>query len=452
MSHTYTPAESALISAAPEQPIAAQTEVPQGFIDYVQANYHGTVEFERPEWHADRLWRAAMHQLKVAQSIASSATTEDDKALMDAIKHGTSMLRQNADGTRTHIPYAEIYAQPIADVSAPTDERGLFEAHCQNVFSATERTKDGTYFYATTRTAWLAWQAARAAAAPVSGPTEDTLTKLHNRVKEMQEAAYTFGEYSKEAVSAALDGVLDEIAAISAAPVSGQGASTWEWAPDLKLADDEVIHYSQIYQTAEGLPVMTDSGQHSTWNVASVFKRAADGVDYRNPVRILAVEPSAYIDSRPDIRYPLFSHPDDSAVDRFAAAMKIKMAESRAKGRSGWDNEVLCPAERLQSMLCDHVAKGDPVDVGNFAMMLFNRGERTIDSRPRSEDSRAEVADFIEKRAQEYLDGNAGTEHDTGAITWHYGEAGRDYYNTLTELAEEIRALASTTPQKADNE
>lgn len=75
-----------------------------------------------------------------------------------------------------------------------------------------------------------------------------------------------------------------------------------------------------------------------------------------------------------------------------------------------------------------------------------------IDSRPRSEDSRAEVADFIEKRAQEYLDGNAGTEHDTGAITWHYGEAGRDYYNTLTELAEEIRALASTTPQKADNE
>jgi hypothetical protein len=28
-------------------------------------------------------------------------------------------------------------------------------------------------------------------------------------------------------------------------------------------------------------------------------------------------------------------------------------------------------------MLADHVRKGDPVDVGNFAMMLFNRGEAT---------------------------------------------------------------------------
>ena len=74
---------------------------------------------------------------------------------------------------------------------------------------------------------------------------------------------------------------------------------------------------------------------------------------------------------------PVFNHPDDSAVDRFAAAMKAKMADSRAKGRSGWDNEALCPAERLQAMLCDHVAKGDPVDVGNFAMMLFNRGAPT---------------------------------------------------------------------------
>ncbi len=53
----------------------------------------------------------------------------------------------------------------------------------------------------------------------------------------------------------------------------------------------------------------------------------------------------------------------------------------------------------------------------------------------------AYVADFIDKRAQEYLDGNAGTEHDTGAIVWHCGEAGRDYYYTLTELAEEIRAI-----------
>lgn len=66
-------------------------------------------------------------------------------------------------------------------------------------------------------------------------------------------------------------------------------------------------------------------------------------------------------------------HTDDLAVDRFAAAMKAKMAASRAKGRNGWDNPDLCPVERLQGMLLDHLAKGDPVDIGNFAMMLFNR-------------------------------------------------------------------------------
>jgi hypothetical protein len=70
-------------------------------------------------------------------------------------------------------------------------------------------------------------------------------------------------------------------------------------------------------------------------------------------------------------------HPDDAAVDRFAAAMKAKLANQRAKGYGGWDVPDQCPAERLQTMLVDHITKGDPVDVGNFAMMLFCRGEKT---------------------------------------------------------------------------
>lgn len=67
----------------------------------------------------------------------------------------------------------------------------------------------------------------------------------------------------------------------------------WTWAPDLKVADDEVIFYSQINQTATGLPVMTDSSQHSTWNVASVFKRPAEGVNSRDPLYVIPVEPFA---------------------------------------------------------------------------------------------------------------------------------------------------------------
>lgn len=70
-------------------------------------------------------------------------------------------------------------------------------------------------------------------------------------------------------------------------------------------------------------------------------------------------------------------HADDIAIDKFAAAMKAKMAKQREKGYSGWDDKTVCSEERLQGLLLGHVAKGDPVDVGNFAMMLFNRGEQT---------------------------------------------------------------------------
>lgn len=61
-------------------------------------------------------------------------------------------------------------------------------------------------------------------------------------------------------------------------------------------------------------------------------------------------------------------HPDDVAVDRFAAAMKEKLAAARAKGRSGWQQES--PVV-LSEMLRAHVDKGDPRDVANFCMFLW---------------------------------------------------------------------------------
>jgi Lar family restriction alleviation protein len=67
-------------------------------------------------------------------------------------------------------------------------------------------------------------------------------------------------------------------------------------------------------------------------------------------------------------------HPDDVAVDKFAAAMKAKLAKKRADGRSGWDNPRACSVEHLAELLVGHVIKGDPLDVGNLAMMLWNRG------------------------------------------------------------------------------
>ena len=65
-------------------------------------------------------------------------------------------------------------------------------------------------------------------------------------------------------------------------------------------------------------------------------------------------------------------HPDDAAVDRFAVAMKAKLAKSREKGRHGWQN---ASAAHLSSLLYRHVYKADPLDVANLAMMLHQNGQ-----------------------------------------------------------------------------
>lgn len=72
-----------------------------------------------------------------------------------------------------------------------------------------------------------------------------------------------------------------------------------------------------------------------------------------------------------------FPHPDDAAVDRFAAAMKAKLAKAREKGRGGWDNPDQCSVEFLAKLLVEHLGKGNAgtfEDVANFAMMLHQRG------------------------------------------------------------------------------
>src|SRR5690606_8346242 len=44
---------------------------------------------------------------------------------------------------------------------------------------------------------------------------------------------------------------------------------------------------------------------------------------------------------------PQEKHPDDEAVDQFAAAMKAKLAAAREKGRGGWDDPEQCTVECL---------------------------------------------------------------------------------------------------------
>ena len=72
-------------------------------------------------------------------------------------------------------------------------------------------------------------------------------------------------------------------------------------------------------------------------------------------------------------------HPDDEAVDRFAQAMKQKLAQAREKGRSGWQQ---MKPDDISTMLYEHVEKGDPRDVANFCMFLWSLGQPITPCKP----------------------------------------------------------------------
>ena len=78
-------------------------------------------------------------------------------------------------------------------------------------------------------------------------------------------------------------------------------------------------------------------------------------------------------DGLPSLGERASEHPDSQAVDDFAELMRRKLAVKRAEGYGGWDNPAVCTVEHLADLLISHLPKGDPVDVANFAMMLFHR-------------------------------------------------------------------------------
>ncbi len=59
---------------------------------------------------------------------------------------------------------------------------------------------------------------------------------------------------------------------------------------------------------------------------------------------------------------------------------------------------------------------------------------------------------LIDKRAEDYIRDHAETDPDTGAVLFNYGEAGREYHSTLTELAGELRAAMSSASANNDQE
>ncbi len=98
-------------------------------------------------------------------------------------------------------------------------------------------------------------------------------------------------------------------------------------------------------------------GEHTLKVLAEIVSAAAPNLLPQTPEVNAALNPG---------------HPDDDAVDAFAAEMKFKLARKRRQGYTGW-NTYACTDAQLAHMLLEHVPKGDPIDIANFCMMLHQR-------------------------------------------------------------------------------
>lgn len=65
---------------------------------------------------------------------------------------------------------------------------------------------------------------------------------------------------------------------------------------------------------------------------------------------------------------------DEQALSSFAIALREKLAQARAKGRSGWQDPAWSNQEITKELL-RHVEKDDPLDVAIYAMFLHQRGK-----------------------------------------------------------------------------
>ena len=159
-------------------------------------------------------------------------------------------------------------------------------------------------------------------------------------------------------------------AALSAQPSPGETLP-----PDMRLGSADYLDYLDSKPSPGGQDAAIEAMAESLLCAES----SATLEDAREQARLLLADALPHLAARQPV---CDQHPDDLAVDAFAAAMKAKMAAARAKGSGGWQDPAQCTADDLTRMLRDHVEKGDPRDVANFCMMLHQRGESIAARQP----------------------------------------------------------------------
>ena len=196
---------------------------------------------------------------------------------------------------------------------------------------------------------------------------------LHVRGLSKKTERYTVPLYAAPVAAAPVDDV--QLALIGRRHFNGPAPQAWYAAARELLAGTPAapgIDLEQFRNAATELAESALSQSHAgycrCWEYGAEESRCDCGLtETKEQARNLL----ALIDASPkgDV------HPDDLAVDAFAAAMKAKLADARAKGCGGWNGDEPGMQQRLSDMLRAHIEKGDPRDVANFCMFLHQRGE-----------------------------------------------------------------------------
>jgi hypothetical protein len=115
----------------------------------------------------------------------------------------------------------------------------------------------------------------------------------------------------------------------------------------------------------------------------------------------------------------------DERIDRAALEKAI---EDRISARE--DKMMVCPPHDVNERL---IASRNALTATLDRLFAAQAGQVAAPT-----DMTAAAA-FIDKRAEQYLQDHADNENDTGAVVFHFGEAGREYHSVLVELAEDLR-------------
>lgn len=152
------------------------------------------------------------------------------------------------------------------------------------------------------------------------------------------------------------------------------------------------------------------------------------------------------------------AHPDDAAVDRFAAAMKDKLREKRGENLDDWEDAAACTNAKLARMLVRHIAKGDPVDVANLAMMLHQRNSMGIE--PNDPGGRVPLrialGDYVESDAQwngmvpRWQALNPSELQDLTSMIWGAPCSAEVLASTITPVVRQLEALWVTNARPVD--